>query len=457
MIYRDVHAIGDSHVLHMGGIFIPHHIADERGQGATAHNLVEPESATDSKRKVDAILSSLDPAKDIVTLSFGEVDCRFHLRTDKQIDATAKRYFEAIESIKAKGFRVIVHGVLGAVPRGNDFEKKPDYPDQKSRALIVRKWNARMEAWCKARGVEYLLPNVAPDGVLTEQFVGDGVHLRDDYAYAIYSAWAEKARLGATVDEAIFCLSSMTTFGDMLKDTLNLPLYVEAMVPPCKRVIIIGMYDAPDYTFSLEMTKQAERRIIYFCGMDVKTLSKPEVLPANATYLCETVGIQKELRLRGVEAEICTFPTKNHYKVTPYPPNPAIAFYQGNNPRRYGQSLVRLISDSFPDVPILTYGIQGMGPAQMQQVVDKVSVFVSFPDTDAALASCREYLEAGRRVVGTLDIPHVMTVRRDDPPGVIETVRCALEFTEPDMESAAYYKDFNSDERYRNQLAEVTR
>ena len=260
--------------------------------------------------------------------------------------------------------------------------------------------------------------------------------------------------MGENVENAIFCIGDMSIFGRMLHKTLGWPLYIDSLVPPVDNVLIIGMYDAPSYDYTLELTKQAKHRRIYFCGMDVQMLSRPELLPA-ATYLCETEGIRRELLKRGVEATICTFPTTNHLEATPYPDAPAIAFYQGNNPRRYGESLVRLIADTFPEVPILTYGIAGMDEEQLQEVVDRSSVFVSFPETDAALASCREYMEAGRRVVGTLDIDYVMTVRRDDPVGIIGKVREALALTEPDYEAAGFYRAYNSDERFIADLTEA--
>ena len=111
-MYRHVHAVGDSHVLHMGGLFNAHHFCDSEGQGATAHNLISEESSTDSRRKLAALLDTLDPAKDIIIMSFGEVDCRLHIQNDDMAIATVERYTQAVENVRTRGFRVIVHAVI---------------------------------------------------------------------------------------------------------------------------------------------------------------------------------------------------------------------------------------------------------------------------------------------------------------------------------------------------------
>ena len=178
-----LHAIGDSHVLHMGGLFHPHHICDSRGQGATAHNLSAEKSATDSRRKLARILSQLDPKSDTLILSFGEIDCRLHIRDEAGIRATLPRYFEVINRIVDRGFRVVVHEVIGAVPGGNSLACQSDYPSQSERAKTVTLWNDRMRMWCRMHHILFLELSIT---ALDADNCSDGVHLNDDIALSAY-------------------------------------------------------------------------------------------------------------------------------------------------------------------------------------------------------------------------------------------------------------------------------
>lgn len=253
----------------------------------------------------------------------------------------------------------------------------------------------------------------------------------------------------------VWCLGAMAHFGSLLSRTLGWQLFVECPVPSdTDTVLIIGMYDAPDYDFTLENTKRAKRRVIYFCGSDVTALTRPEMLP-EATYLCETEGIQRELLEKGVDAQVLMFPTRIHPKVTPLPAEPTISFYAGSDPNKYGAAVLRYIMDCIPEARFHIYHLGQHDEEQMQQVVQLSRVHVRFPRHDGASASVREHLEAGRRVVATTDLPHVKRVSLNDPVGIVRAVRAALKATEPDLKAAGYYAVHNEDERFVREFQAV--
>jgi hypothetical protein len=452
-MYPHVHAIGDSHVLHMGGLFAVHHICDDELQGATAHNLVSDTSKTQSKAKLAAVLDTLDPATEILLFSFGEVDCRLHLRTDEQVDATIERYTQAIESVRTRGFRVIVHSVIGAVPQDNTF-RQADYPSQDARAVVVRRFNAALKEWCDTNSVEFLTLPVDDDGVLLPAFCDDDVHLNDK-AIPLYEVWARGVLGLPRLMDAVWCVGALSTHGQNVARALGWPLFVETPIGnDIGTVLIVGMYDPPDYDFTLRCTKRARRRVVYFCGTDVSYLSKPEMLP-DATYLCETEGIQAELREKGVEASVVLFPTILHPEVTPLPEKPTVAFYVGNDARKYGAHYIDILQEALPDVDFIVYGINHHSPAEMYNLVNQSSAYIRLTEHDGGAASAREFMEGGRRAVITSDFPYAEVVTRSNPVALVSAVRKALKETEPDWDSAAYYHAVNSVERFRSELAEV--
>ena len=247
---------------------------------------------------------------------------------------------------------------------------------------------------------------------------------------------------------AVWCLGAMAHFGSLIAEVLDWPLFVECPIgDDIETVYIIGMYDAPDYDFTLDCTKKARRRVISWCGSDVSALTRPEMLP-EATHLCETPAIQNELLAHGIEASIVMFPTRAHPKVTPLPDAPTISFYAGSDANKYGAAVVRFVMECIPEAQWHVYHLGQHAPEQIEQVVDNSRVHVRFTRHDGASASCREHLEGGRRVVATTDLPHVKRVSLNDPVGIVKAVRAALRQDEPDLKAAGYYGVHNAAERF---------
>jgi hypothetical protein len=240
----------------------------------------------------------------------------------------------------------------------------------------------------------------------------------------------------------------MRHFGELIADTLGWTPYVDCPLgDDIDTAYIIGMYDAPDYDWTLRNTARASRRIIQFCGSDVSALTRPEMLP-DAVYLCETEGIQKELAEHGIEAKLLMFPTIVTPDVTPLPEEPVIGFYAGSDGEKYGASMVRFLMEAMPDAKFHVYHLGQYDEATMREVIAGTRVYVRFTRHDGAAASAREYLQAGRRVVATVDLPHVKSVALTDPVGIVRAVRKALKESEPDLDAAAYYAQVNSRNRF---------
>jgi hypothetical protein len=256
------------------------------------------------------------------------------------------------------------------------------------------------------------------------------------------------------VKDYVWCMEGMAHFGRLVASVLEWDLLIDTPVPDCDTVFIVGLYDPPHYSHTLDMTKRAKRRVIQFCGSDVLFLSKPAMLP-DATFTCDGDALKDELWSKGIDATVCTLPTTVHPTVTPYPEKPCVAVYFGGNATRYGSQQVAALQDVFPDVEWLTYPFGEYTAEQMPDVIARATVYLRLTEHDGGAVSSREYLEAGRRVICTADTPYATRVRHDDLTGIIIALRRALRETEPDYEAAAYYHAFNSAERFKADLGAV--
>lgn len=436
-MYSRVHAIGDSHVLHMGGLFRVLHIHDSQLQGATAHNLCEPHSSTGSRRKLFAYLDTLDPSEDILLLSFGEVDCRLHLKNSEMVKATVERYMGVIDEVTALGFRVVVHEVSGAVPQDKDDGRL----SQDERARIVSEFNALLRSEAHKRGIEVYDPHTSVDGRLMSHMTDDGVHLNDN-ALPFYKAWAKRANLGGNEVNAVWCTSAMLHFGKVAAMALDWPLFVDIPLgDDIECVYIVGMYDIPDYRHTLRCTARAKKRIIQWCGVDTVFADK-EYLPFATHFSADDV-YTKNLISNGItEVEHLMLPIAYQPEVTPLPEIPTVTTYLGSNPGKYGSDYITALMEALPDVRFQTYTLGTYSPEQMHEVMANTTVQLQLGSGNGG-CSLREALQAGRAAIGTLDYEGVQPFDPYDFPALIRRVRAALRRTEPDYTTAAKWRALN--------------
>lgn len=251
--------------------------------------------------------------------------------------------------------------------------------------------------------------------------------------------------------DAVWCTKGMEHFGRVVADALGWQLFVDAPVMGADTVYVVGMYDPPNYAFTLDSTKGAKRRIIHWCGSDVYALVRPDMLP-EATHIAETPWLRDELVKRGVTAQVVTFPTHISPEVTPIPDDGPVAVYLGSNPAKYGEAMVRALRDMLPDVPFHTY-MYGTYPAEaMPRLISESKVCLRLVYPDGSANSAREFMAAGRQAITTVPLDYATVVDPHDLPAIASAVRRAMRVTEPDYEAASYYHEFNSVERY---VAEV--
>ncbi len=439
-MYSRVHAIGDSHVLHMGGLFRELHICDSQLQGATAHNLCEPYSSTDSNRKLFEYLSVLDQHADVLLLSFGEVDCRLHLRDSDMVEDTAFRYLQVVEDITKLGFRVILHAVIGAVPQDNSHRIAEPLTTE-ARGVIVTHFNSLLEEWCQEHRAEYLELPVSEDGVLIPSFTDDGVHLNDK-ATPLYRKWAEGAGLGGDCMNVVWCSGGMSHFGHVAAKALGWPLFIDIPIgDDVDTVYIVGMYDIPDYRFTLRCTARAKHRIIQWCGTDTLFADK-EYLP-DAYHFSAAPRYTASLIAAGItEVEPLMLPISFQPEVTPLPKIPTVSTYLGSNPAKYGADCITALMEALPDVRFQTYHLGTYTPEQMREVMENTTVQLQL-GAGSGGCSLREAMQAGRTAIGALDYEHVKPFDPYDFPALIRRVRAALKRTEPDYEAAATWRELN--------------
>lgn len=201
-----VHVIGDSHVIPFRGSmpFLAHHLG-----AATAYNLNNKNSATKSNQKLFQVINKLGE-KDIVMLSFGEVDCRIHIYYQHKksngrysisdlIDRTISNYGEVMAQLRERGVNLCVYCVSPATNVGNEY-KYPFYGTVEVRSQINRMFNEKLKAFCQSNGYKFIdIYNMVSDkdGLMLKEYAGDEIHLNKK---AVKLVRAEmRAKLGVDV------------------------------------------------------------------------------------------------------------------------------------------------------------------------------------------------------------------------------------------------------------------
>ena len=181
-----IYVVGDSHVVPFRGSmpFLAHHLG-----AATAYNLVKKNSSTKSNEQLFKIIKKLGN-KDIVMLSFGEIDCRIHIyyqhkKSDERysisdlIDRTISNYGEVMAQLKERGVNFCVYCVSPAAKVGNEY-KYPFYGTPEVRSQINRTFNEKLKAFCQKndyRFIDIYDKVVDENGFMLKEYAGDEIHL----------------------------------------------------------------------------------------------------------------------------------------------------------------------------------------------------------------------------------------------------------------------------------------
>jgi len=181
-----IYMIGDSHVkmFRRNRLFVVHHLG-----AATAHNLGNPKSATNSNRKLLNIIDRIG-RKDIVVLAFGEIDCRVHIyyqyeknnerrAISELIDDTVSNYGRVLEQLREAGINFLVYGVPPATKVRNEY-RYPFYAPPEIHSQINRMFNEKLKEFCEETGYQYIDVHSRfsdESGFMLREYAADEIHL----------------------------------------------------------------------------------------------------------------------------------------------------------------------------------------------------------------------------------------------------------------------------------------
>jgi GDSL-like Lipase/Acylhydrolase family len=181
-----VHVVGDSHVVPFRGSmpFLAHHLG-----AATAYNLNNKSSTTRSHEQLFKVINKLGK-RDLVMLSFGEIDCRIHIyyqhkksngkySVGELIDRTISNYGEVMAQLKERGVNFCVYCISPATQVGNEY-KYPFYGTPQIRSQINRMFNERLGTFCETNGYKFIDiydKVTGKDGLMLKEYSGDEIHL----------------------------------------------------------------------------------------------------------------------------------------------------------------------------------------------------------------------------------------------------------------------------------------
>jgi hypothetical protein len=239
-----------------------------------------------------------------------------------------------------------------------------------------------------------------------------------------------------------------------VSEALGWPLYVDAPVGDCETVLIIGLYDPPDYAFSLSCTARAKKRVILWCGRDAAFLSRPDLLP-DAIHLAVLPEYSRRLAEHGITAPVVGMPMSHTREMTPLPDKPSVACYLGaaGNGRRYGAQMVRALAESLPDVHFDVYTLDA-DRAALDDIMARTTVQLQVGETNGG-SSCSLAMMAGRRCVTTNDMPYATVVRPDDFLATLTALNSALVHTELDTEASAYWREYVTVAAWKQRLVDA--
>jgi hypothetical protein len=181
-----IHVVGDSHVVPFRGSmpFLAHHLG-----AATAYNLNRKNSTTKSNEQLFKVINKLGK-RDLLMLSFGEIDCRIHIyyqykKSDGKysigelIDRTISNYGEVMAQLKERVVNFCVYCVSPATEVGNEY-KYPFYGTPEERSQINRMFNEKLKAFCQKNGYAFIDIYGAvtgKDGLMLKEYSSDEIHL----------------------------------------------------------------------------------------------------------------------------------------------------------------------------------------------------------------------------------------------------------------------------------------
>ncbi len=185
-----MHVIGDSHALvfKRKRLFIAHHIGP-----ATAYNLKNEKSTTNSNQKLFALIDKINRKRDMVILTFGEIDCRIHIYNEHRksngsssitslINGTISNYGDVLERLHLRGVNFLVLSIPPA-SRREDASGFQFYANPAMRSEISKEFNARLKKFCEGKNYKYIdicSEFSDKDGFIKKEYAADETHISSE-------------------------------------------------------------------------------------------------------------------------------------------------------------------------------------------------------------------------------------------------------------------------------------
>lgn len=200
-----IHIVGDSHVkaftnnIH----FCTHFVGP-----ATAYSLKNKKNTTDSNKKLFKAIKKINKERDIVILSFGEIDCRLHIYNQYKINEekiiiselinrTVLNYGEVLKQINEMGVNFYVYSVPPAGIQEN-IHNFPYYAPKPIRAKIKKEFNEQLATYCEVNNFKFI--NVYSEvtdknGYISEEFIIDRIHLNNKVSRLVFNKLNQKNQI----------------------------------------------------------------------------------------------------------------------------------------------------------------------------------------------------------------------------------------------------------------------
>ena len=222
------------------------------------------------------------------------------------------------------------------------------------------------------------------------------------------------------------------------------------------KCLFLGLYFDRDY----EVFKAHQGpRYVFWNGSDVsRLLGNPEwidiVKQTSAVHACHNKELQEELASVGISAVVrpIFFSDIKKYEVCFYQQD-KLQLYINAHPQReteYGINKVLSVSDKVPDVTFHIYGVDGntrenvvyhglIDEIQMDREIKQYQGMLRLNKHDGLSQLLIKAGLMGQYIIGTQDLPGVMTVKGEDD--ILKMIKEIKKKKEPNLEFRDYYLD----------------
>lgn len=158
-----------------------------------AYSLGKKGTSNKVTEKIEYLLKGgFIPPGSLLILSFGEIDCRVHVKRQAEINKVSQlevilniinNYISFAVSLKNKGFKVAIYGPPGSQSENAPLDPYfPRYGSEEERNKIVECYNQKLAEECRKNGLYFfsLFDKTVSKYKTNVKFYRDGVHLSTD-------------------------------------------------------------------------------------------------------------------------------------------------------------------------------------------------------------------------------------------------------------------------------------